>query len=134
MRFMLTYCICWLLIWKLFSLCLWHMFNNNERTNASKWRRTAVRFGNFIQTSGCGRDRTGQDFLDRTRPVNFKIYTGRPVFLQKVFVQCSTHLMKIFQKEGGMGKVLKCVTPAGGRVVDGPTNSGPNLARIRKLV
>ena len=43
-----------------------------------------------------------------TRPVNFKIIAGRPVsdwpgrpfFLQKVFVHCSTYLMKNFQKKG----------------------------------
>ena len=62
------------------------------------------------------RDGIGQDFLDPTRPVNFKIIAGwpagrpvsdrpgRPVFLQKVFVHCSMYLMKNFQKGGrGMG-------------------------------
>ena len=40
----------------------------------------------------------------------------RPVdrfFLQKVFVHCSMHLMKNFQKRGGMTEVLKFVTPDG---------------------
>ena len=53
-----------------------------------------------------------------TRRVNFKIIAGlpvsdrpgRPVFLQKVFVHCSTYLMQNFQKGGGMGEVLKFVT------------------------
>ena len=31
-----------------------------------------------------------------------------------------------------MGEVLKFVTPEGGRVVNGPTSSGPNPAQIRK--
>ena len=56
------------------------------------------------------RDGTGQDFLDPTRPVNFKIIAGRPagrpvsdrpgrpVLLQKVFLHCSMYLMKNFQK------------------------------------
>ena len=73
-----------------------------------------------------------------TRPVNFKIYAGfqksifkiqfqnlnfkiqlvsdrpvRPFFLQKVFVHCSMHLMKNFQKVG-MDEVLKFMTPGGG--------------------
>ena len=64
------------------------------------------------------RDGTGQDFLDPTRPVNFKIYAGwpagqpvslragRPVFLRKVFVHGSMHVIKNFQK-GGIGEVLK---------------------------
>ena len=61
-----------------------------------------------------------------TRPVNFKIIAGwpagqpvsdrpgRPVFLQKVFVHCSMYVMKIFQKRGGMGEILKFVTLDGG--------------------
>ena len=52
-----------------------------------------------------------QDFLDPTRPVNFKIYAGRsvsvrlgrPVILQKVFVHSSMHLMKNFQKREDHG-------------------------------
>ena len=57
-----------------------------------------------------------------TRPVNFKLYAGRPVFdrpaqpvfLQKDFVCCLMYLMKNFQKrEGGVGEVLKFVTPDG---------------------
>ena len=57
------------------------------------------------------RDGTGQDFLNPTRPVNFKIIAGwpvsdrpgRPVFLPKV--HCSMYQMKNFQKRGGMGEV-----------------------------
>ena len=72
------------------------------------------------------RDGTGQDFLDHTQPVNFKIIAGwpagRPVFwparstgfLQKVFVHCSMYLMKNFQNGGGMGEVQKFVTLDGG--------------------
>ena len=56
-----------------------------------------------------------------TRPVNFKIYAGRPVsdrpgrpvFLQKIFVHSSMRLIKNF-KRGGMGEVLKFVIPDGG--------------------
>ena len=60
-----------------------------------------------------------------TQPVNFKIYagrpasqpvsdrSGRPVFLRKVSFHCSRHVTKNFQK-GGMGEVLKFVTPDGG--------------------
>ena len=77
------------------------------------------------------RDGIGLDFLNPPWPVNFKIYAGRPVFLQKVFVHCSMHLMKNFQK-GGMGKVLKFVTPDGRRVANVPTSSGPEPARARK--
>ena len=35
-------------------------------------------------------------------------------FLQKVFVHCLMHLMKNFQKRGGMGEVLNFVTPKKG--------------------
>ena len=72
------------------------------------------------KTIYCVRDETGQDFLDPTRPVNFKIIAGwpagrpvsdrvgrpvsdragRPVFLPKVFVHCSMYHMKSFQKKG----------------------------------
>ena len=61
----------------------------------------------------CSRDGTGHDFLDPTgkfqnirrltgrftggQPISDR--PGRPVFLQKVFVYCSMHLMKNFQKE-----------------------------------
>ena len=71
----------------------------------------------------CIRDGTGQDFLDPTRPVNFKIIAGwptgrsvsdrpgrpvsdrpgRPVFLRKVFAHCLMYLMTNFQKGGGAG-------------------------------
>ena len=60
------------------------------------------------------RDGTGQDFLDPTRPVNFKLIAGRPVFSQKVFLHYSMYLMKNFQKGGSMGEVLKFVTLDGG--------------------
>ena len=77
------------------------------------------------------RDGTGQDFLDPTQPVNSKIYAGwpgfllvhgRPVFLQKVFVHCSMHLMKNFRKgraklkliKMAMGEMLNFVTLNGG--------------------
>ena len=56
------------------------------------------------------RNGTNQDFLNPTRPVNFKIIAGRPVFLQEVFVPCSMYVIKKFQKGGGMGEVLKFVT------------------------
>ena len=56
---------------------------------------------------------TGQDFLDPIRPVNFKIYASRPpcrpIFDRPgrlVFVHCSMHLMKIFQK-GSHGRGVK---------------------------
>ena len=41
------------------------------------------------------------------------------------------HLMKIFRK-GGMGDVIKFVTPDGRRVANGPTSSGPKPARAWK--
>ena len=41
------------------------------------------------------------------------------------------HLMKNFQK-GGMGDVLKFVTPDGRRVANGPTSSGPKPAQAWK--
>ena len=53
-------------------------------------------------TADCIRDGTGQDFLDPTRPVNFKIIAGwlagRPVFSQKIFVHCSMYLIENFQR------------------------------------
>ena len=55
-----------------------------------------------------------------TRPVNFKLSAGRPVFdrpglpvFLQVFVYCSVCLMKNFQKREGIGEVLKFVTPDG---------------------
>ena len=42
------------------------------------------------------RDGTGQDFLDPTRPVNFKIIAGWRVFLQQVFVHFSMYAIKNF--------------------------------------
>ena len=41
------------------------------------------------------------------------------------------HLMNIFQK-GGMGDVLKFVTPDGRRVANGPTSSVPKPAQAWK--
>ena len=75
------------------------------------------------------RDGIGEDFLNPPRPVNFKILRrDRPVFNSRFFVRCSMHLMKNFQK-GGMGEVLKFVTPHGQRVANEPTSSGPKPAR-----
>ena len=53
-----------------------------------------------------------------TRPVNFKIYTGRPArltvfFFTESFVHCSMHLMKNSHKGEAMDEVLKFVTPDG---------------------
>ena len=83
-----------------------------------------------INAANCNRDGTGQNFLDPTRPVNFKIIAGwpagrpagwpvsdrpgRPFFLRKVFLHYSMYLMKNFQKGGGMDDVLKFVTLDGG--------------------
>ena len=54
---------------------------------------------------------TGQDFLGPT--VKFQnlrrlTVTGRPVFLQKVFVHCSMYLMKNFQNGGAWRGVKIC--------------------------
>ena len=84
------------------------------------------------------RDGTGQDFLDATGKFqNLRRLTG---FLQNVFVHCSIHVMKSFQKGGGMGEVVKSVTLDESRVLNGPTswpepeNISPNLAQNRKLI
>ena len=63
-------------------------------------------------------DGTGQDFLDPTRPINFKIIAGRPVsdrpgqpcFFTEDFSSLFNVFNKKFSKEGGMGEVLKFVT------------------------
>ena len=59
------------------------------------------------------RDGTGQDFLDPTRPVNFKIIVGwpagRPVFTEG-FCSLFNVSNEKFLKWGGMGDVLKFVT------------------------
>ena len=58
------------------------------------------------------RDGTGQDFLDPTRPVNFKIIAGRLFFFTEGF--CSLFIVsnKKFSKGGGgdMSAMLKFVT------------------------
>ena len=63
------------------------------------------------------RDGTGQDFLDPTDKFqNLRRLTGRSIsfwparstsFLQKVFVHCSVHLIKNFQKKGAHRWVVK---------------------------
>ena len=102
------------------------------------WRKT---FENFLKLEKCGTLRKSillnilrktcywfplnqkwnrSGFSRPDWPVNFKIIAGwpvsdrpgRPVFLQKIFVHCSMHQMKNFQK-GGMGEVLKFVTLTG---------------------
>ena len=70
------------------------------------------------------RDGTGKDFLDPTRPVNFKIIAGRPVSDRPgrpfFFTECFCSLLNVsnekFAKGGGgdMGKVLKFVILEGG--------------------
>ena len=73
---------------------------------------------NEVEISIYLRDGTGQDFLDPTRPVNFKII-DRPVnrfltgpvdryFLQMGFVHCSMYRKKNFQKGGHEWGVKIC--------------------------
>ena len=70
-------------------------------------------------------------FSQPTPTVKFQNLRRSTAFFQKVFVHCSMHLMKNFQK-GGMGEVLKFVTPDGRRVANGQTSSGPKPARAWK--
>ena len=53
------------------------------------------------------------------------------VFFTEGFVHCPMHLMNILHK-GGMGDILKFVTPDGRRVANGPTSSGPKPAQAWK--
>ena len=70
---------------------------------------------NFWPNNMGSRNGTGEDFLDPTGKfqnlLRLTDRADRPVILWKVFVHCSMHLMKNFQKEGAMGEVLKFVTP-----------------------
>ena len=89
-------------------------------TAREKWLRTRAKFKNlFLLYSTltqlnnqivATRDGTSQDFLDPTGKFqNLCRLTGRSsVFLQKVFVHCSMHLMKNFQKGGDGWGVKIC--------------------------
>ena len=46
------------------------------------------------------RDGTSQDFLDPTRPVNFKIYAGRPVFTEDFCALFNASNEKFLKGEG----------------------------------
>ena len=73
------------------------------------------------------RDGIGQDFLNPPRPVNFKIYAGGRFFIEGFCSLFNASNEKF--SEGGMGEVLKFVTPDGRRVANEPTSSGLKPAR-----
>ena len=68
----------------------------------------------FLRTNSWSHQKWNRSGFSRPDPTGkFQNLRRSTVFLQKVFVHCSMHLMNNFQK-GGMDEVLKFLTPDGG--------------------